>query len=290
MIWPRFRVDLFDFVQTNINPPAMFHDIPSWNTRLFGAYTSYAVPDFTFLGQPGHIFADAFYYGYIFNGEPAEVVENASIITGSTRRDNYGVRLWGKAGPLEISLGAIYQGGHFYQTGTGASRPVSAYALNNSIVWRFSDLWGAPGFGVQGDLYSGGDNAKKTGNVGTYVLPFVPSSNYLDTTAYMGTSNLIAVAAKGDITLAPWAVLRARLPFYWRDSTQDALYGLTYIYGFKNYSGGYIGATPQMSLSLRLGRHLTWTHDAGRFFASTGLSRAGGTDATYYLSTLTFTF
>jgi hypothetical protein len=40
-------------------------------------------------------------------------------------------------------------------------------------------------------------------------------------------------------------------------------------------------------LSLRLSsRHLRWNRDVARFFASGGLERAGASDATYYLSTL----
>ena len=289
-VWPRVRFDLFDFVQTNVNPPALFHDIPSWNTRLFGAYESYAIPDFKFLGQDGHIFADTFYYGYIFNGTPAAVAESTRTVSGSTRRDNYGVRLWGKAGPVEFSLGGIYQGGRFYQANSHNTRPVSAYAFNNSVVWRFAHAWGSPAVGVQADLYSGGDNTRNTGSVGTYVLPYVPSSNYLDTTAYIGTSNVIAIAPKADITLTRFAVLRMKVPFFWRDTTRDSIYGLTYVYQFPKYSGGFIGATPQATLALRLYRHLTWTNDLGRFFASRSLSRAGATDGTYYLSTFTFDF
>ncbi len=289
-VFQRVRFDLFDFAQTNINPPALFNDKPAYFTRLFGAYESYAVPDFKLFGEPGHVFADTFYYGYIFNGEPASVPVPGATRNGSSRRDNYGVRLWGKAGPIEFSLGAIYQDGHFYQAKSPSSRPVDAYALNNSIVWRFSRAWGQPSFGVQGDLYSGGNTTRSGGTINTYVLPFVPSSNYLDTTYYIGTSNVIAAAAKGDVMLGRNVLLKLKLPFYWRDSTNDAFYSPNFIYGFHNFSGGYIGTIPQATLAVRFGRHLTWTQDLGRFFASTGVSRAGGSDATYYLSTFTFDF
>ncbi len=289
-VFPRVRFDLFDFVQTNINPPALFHSLPSYNTRLFGGYESYAVPDFKLFAAPGHVFADAFYYGYIYGGEATSIPVPGATRNGTTRRDNYGVRLWGKAGPIEFSLGAIYQGGHFYQARTSISRPVSAYALNDSVVWRFLRTPGQPAVGFQGDLYSGGNNASTKGTIGTYSLPYVPSSNYLDTTAYIGTSNIIAAAIKGDVMLGQSVLLKLKLPFYWRDSTQDAFYGLTYIYGFKKLGGGYIGAIPQVNLAIRLDRHLTWTQDFGRLFASNGISRAGGSDATYYLSTFDFEF
>ena len=289
-VFPRIRFDLFDFAQTNINPQALFRDKPAYFTRLFGAYESYAVPDFTLFGKPGHVFADAFYYGYIFNGEPASVPVPGATRSGSSRRDNYGVRLWGKAGPIEFSLGAIYQGGHFYQVNSSNSRPVEAYALNNSAVWRFLATWGQPSLGLQGDLYSGGNNTRSKGTINTYVVPFVPSSNYLDTTYYIGTSNLVAAAVKGDIMLDRNVLLKLKLPFYWRDTTNDSFYSPNFIYRFRNLSGGYIGAIPQGTLAVRFGRHLTWDQDFGRFFASNAISRAGGSDATYYLSTFTFDF
>ena len=92
------------------------------------------------------------------------------------------------------------------------------------------------------------------------------------------------------LELAPsrTTLLRLKVPVFWRDSTDDSVYGSGRIYSFLGYSGGYVGTTPQATLAWRITRHLTWTQDVARFFASRALSRAGASDGTYALSTLDF--
>ena len=101
-IWPRVRIDLFDFVQTNNNPTQLFRDNENWNARLFGGYESWAPPDFHFLGRPGHVFVDFFYLGYEYGGTTAAIPTASGTASGSTLRDNYGTRVWGKAGPGRV--------------------------------------------------------------------------------------------------------------------------------------------------------------------------------------------
>ncbi len=290
MIWPRVRVDMFDFVQTNIGPPAaIFPGRPSWSTRLFGAYESYATPDFTFLHGNGHVFFDLFYFGYLFNGSSAAITSPTGLQAGSTRRDNYGTRIWGKAGPIEFSFGALYQGGQFFEAETNVKRPVSAYSINTSVGWRFSDVRYHPLVGIQTDIYSGGNRNKTSGTIGTYTTPYVPLSSYLDTTFYTGTSNLIAVSPVLNATIGNKIVFRLKSTVLWRDSTNDAFYSPLAPYNL-NFKGSYVGVVPQATLSIELTRHLRWNHDLARFFVSNGLQRAGASDATYYLSTLSFIF
>jgi len=290
MIWPRFRLDVFDFIQTNINPPQIFHDQPSYGTRLFGAYGSYALPTFKFLGEKSQIFTDLFYYGYVFNGASAAITAPTGTQAGSTHRDNYGTRLWGNAGPIEFSFGALYQGGTFTNAGQVAQRPVSAYSFNESLGWRFAKILTKPLLGVQADLYSGGNRNDTSGTVGTYTTPYVPLSSYLDTSYYTGTSNLVAVSPVIQLTPASFATLQLKAPVLWRENTNDAFYAPGGPYKFVNYHGGFVGVVPQALLSLHIGRHITWNHDIARFFVSRGMSKAGASNSFYYLSTLAFTF
>jgi Alginate export len=292
MIWPRVRIDLFDFVRTDINPASLFHDKPDWNNRLYGAYGSYALPGFRVAGQDSHVLLDLFYLGYLLNGSFAAIPAptKTGTLAGSTRRDNIGVRLWGTTGPVEFSLGAIYQGGEFRQANSEATRPVEAYAINTKVGWRFADTPGHVLAGVQFDVYSGADGRKTTGTVGTYLAPYVPSSNYLDTTAYLGPSNLVDVAPLVETNIGESVSLKAKLPFFWRANKYDALYSAGGNYVLPDFQGSYVGFVPQMNLVARLTRHLVWQHDLGQFLASDALKAAGASDATYYLSTLTFTF
>ena len=290
-IWPRFRFDGWDFVQTNTTPNSLFHDNENYNARLFGAYGSYAVPDFTVLGQPGHVFVDLFSIDYLLGGTSAAIATATSTQSGSTLRENFGTRIWGRAGPIEFSIGGLHQGGEFRVAKSSQARTVDAYSINSFVGYRFQTLYGRPLLGVQSDLFSGGNDSKKTGSVGTYLVPYNPSSNYLDTTTYFAESNLVSIAPLIEITPSTGTLLRFRVPVLWRDSTDDAVYGSGRIYPFRaNYSGGFVGTVPQVNFAWRVTRHLTWSHDLARAFVSRSLQKAGASNGTYYLSTLAFRF
>ena len=109
-VWKRFRVDLFDLSLTNYEYRA-FHDQVGWKTRLFGAYTSYAVPEFKTFGKKSQIFVDTYYLGYLLASSP--ITATKGIVAGSTHRDTPGMRVWGNAGPIEFSAGGMWQGGEF---------------------------------------------------------------------------------------------------------------------------------------------------------------------------------
>lgn len=290
-VWPRIRFDAWDFVQTNVTPPAMFHDTENYNSRLFGGLGSYAVPDFKLFNKPGRVFVDLFYIGYLLGNGSATIPTATSTQSGSSRRDNVGTRIWGRAGPIEFSVGGIHQGGYFTPAKSSASRGVDAYAINSFAGWRFGDVYGRPLLGVQADLFSGGNYKDKTGSVGTYITPFNPSSNYLDTTTYFGESNLVSIAPLVEVTPSTTTLLRFRVPILWRDSTDDAVYASNKTYAYRaNFSGGFVGTVPQVNFAWRITPHLTWNHDLARAFVSQSLQKAGASDGTYYLSTLAFRF
>lgn len=290
-VWPRIRVDLFDFTQTNNTPPRLFGDTENYNARLFGAYESWAPPDFNFFHAPGHVFLDFFYLGYEFGGTAAAIATAKSTAAGSTLRDNYGTRFWGKAGPIEFSLGGIYQGGEFRYAKSTRTRDVGAYSINTLVGYRLAGVFSQPLIALQSDLYSGGNANKTTGSEGTYVAPYNPATNYLDTTTYLTASNLIDTGPVVELSPTLATLIRVKVPFFWRDSTNDAVYGTNRIYAYRgNFSGGYVGTTPQATVAFRINRHLSWTNDIARFFASRQLSKAGASDGTYYLSTIQFRF
>ncbi len=292
-VWPRIRLDAWDFTQTNTTPNALFHDNENYNARLYGGYGSYAVPDFTLLSQPGRVFVDLFYIGYLLGGTPAAIATGSQGGTqaGSTTRDNIGTRIWGRAGPIEFSIGGLHQGGAFRPARSTQSRDVDAYSINSFVGYRFGSRYGRPLIGIQSDLFSGGNDKKTTGSVGTYLVPYNPSSNYLDTTTYFAESNLVSIAPTIEVTPSGTTLLRFRVPILWRDSTNDTIYGSGRIYPFRSsFSGGFVGTVPQVNFAWRITRHLTWSHDLARAFVSRSLQKAGASDGTYYLSTLAFRF
>lgn len=296
-VWPRARIDLFDLVQTNTSPSAPFADTENYGARLSGAYGSWAAPDFSLFGRPGHVFVDLFYLGYDLGGAPAAMATATAngMRTGSalatTHRDNDGVRLWGKAGPIVFSLGGIVQGGTVREAGSAGDRAVHAYALNGVAGWQFAAVVWAPLLGVQADWNSGGNDRTRRGTVGTYLAPFSPDTNYLDTTATFAPANLFDLAPTLELTPSAATALRFKLPVFWRASTSDAVYGIGRIYSFGEADrGAYVATVPQLSFAWRLTVHLSWTQDLARVLASAGLRRAGGMDDTYYLSTFDYRF
>ncbi|MCQ8239946.1 alginate export family protein [Rhizosaccharibacter radicis] len=288
-VWDRFRLDTFYLLQTDWLPAAMLADDANWNARLFGAYGSWGLPGFRMAGRPGQLFADLFYYGYLYSGAMAAIGGPGGSLDGSTRRDNVGVRLWGAAGPVELSVGGIHQGGRFHPRG-GGSRPVDAYSVNASVSYRFAGLRGRPAAGIQADLFSGGDARRRTGTVGTYAAPYFNVPFYNDVTTYLGPQN--AVSAGPVAEWKPWkqVTLRAHLPLFWRASTNDDLYGTNRVYSFRDLHGGFVGALPQAGIAFQVTPHLAWSHDLAAFLASSSLHRAGGRDGGFYMQTLDFKF
>ncbi|WP_242009968.1 alginate export family protein [Acetobacter conturbans] len=288
--WKNFRVDVFDLTLTNWpleNVP--FHDQVGYKTRLFGAYTSYAVPSFTFLGKKSQIFVDTYYLGFLLAS--AQIAKQTGSISGSTHRDTPGMRVWGNAGPIEFSAGGSWQGGYFNAADHGPSRPVSAYSFNAQLSWRFAKWWGRPAIGIQADDVSGGNyNKSQTSSWGSYMSPFVPSAYYLDMSTYLGNQNLIDVGPI--LTMAPTSntTLLMKVPVVWRNSTNDAIYSNpTAPYGLRPH-GGYTATLPQASFAWRATRHITLSIDGEYIFAGKALISAGASSGAYVQSNLDLTF
>lgn len=288
--WKRFRVDLFDLTLTNNAPTTAFHDQVGYRTRWYGAYTSYAVPEFKLMGRSSQIFVDTFYMGYLLASSP--IASATGTIAGSTRRDTPGSRIWGNAGPIEFSLGGMWQGGEFRPAKQASpTRAVSAYSLNAQISWRFAKWWGRPAIGIQADDISGGNTHKGPNSTwNSFLSPFVPSAYYLDMSTYIGNANLIDVGPIATVATSRNTTLLMKVPVVWRSSTNDAIYAnSTAAYRFRP-SGGYTATMPQASFTWRATRHVTFSLDGEYIFASKAMVKAGASSGAYVQSNLELTF
>ena len=292
MVWKRIRVDGWDFVQTYDSENKMFHDTENYATRLYGFNTTWAPPDFTFMGQKGYSFLDAFYIGYKLNGSAGAIAgPNGTSVKGSNTRNNFGMRWHGVAGPIEFSVGGIWQGGVFRQASNNAARNVSAYAINSVVGARLPKNALNAFAGIQTDVYSGGNASDRSGTIGTYVSPFNPQTNYLDTTTYMTGSNLISFAPLVRITPFKSVSIQIKYPLFWRDSVNDPVYKSSGFYKFAgNFRGKFIGMAPQASVAWQINTHVSWTQYVSRFMTSRALNEAGGSGGTYYQSNFVFRF
>lgn len=292
-MWKRFRIDVFDFFQTNKAPVGIFSDGTNYSGRLYGAYTSTALPKFSFLGQPSQLYLDAFFMGYLYGGATASIAtaKIGGLQAGSTRRDGIGGRLWGKLGPMTVSLDGIFQGGSFRPAHNGQARPVRAFAVNGSAVYTFAGVRGAPSIGVQADIFSGGNYDKTTGAVGTFGTPYFPLPYYNDVTLTLNSQNLVGVGPLISFSPAPKVAMRLHAPFFWRDSTQDAIYGIGRVYTPRsNIQGGYIGAEPQFQASWNFAPHWTWTSDVAGLATSHSAQNAGLKSSLMFMQTMSLVF
>ncbi|MBO1360027.1 alginate export family protein [Acetobacter sacchari] len=287
--WKNFRVDLFDLTLTNNAPTTAFHDQVGYRTRWYGAYTSYAVPSFKFMNMKSQVFVDTFFMGYLLASNP--IAKTTGTIAGSTRRDTPGMRIWGNAGPIEFSVGGMWQGGYFQAANNGPRRSVDAYAFDAQISWRFAKVWGRPLLGIQADDISGGDTRKsQTSSWGNFLSPWVPSAYYLDISTYIGNSNIIDVGPIATISTSKNTSLLMKVPVIWRNSTNDAIYANpTAIYAFRPH-GGYTATMPQASFTWRATRHITLSIDGEYVFASKAMINAGASSGAYVQSNLELTF
>ncbi|MFT8676206.1 MAG: alginate export family protein [Acetobacter sp.] len=287
--WKNFRLDVFDLLMTNNAPPGIFHDQVNWKTRLYGAYSSYALPKFRFLDRNSQIFVDTFFLG--FNLANVAIPTAKSSIAGATHRYTPGTRIWGNAGPIEFSVGAMWQGGGFQATKTGLNRSVSAYAIDATLSWRFAHWAGHPVVGVQVDDVSGGNmNKSQTSSWGNFMSPFVPSAYYLDMSTYIGQSNIITAGPIATVSPTSNTTLLMKVPAIWRNSTQDAIYASgTAFYKYRPH-GSYVATMPQASFTWRATRHITLSIDGEYIFASKTLIRDGGSSGAFVQSNLELTF
>ncbi|MBS1060418.1 alginate export family protein [Gluconobacter sp. Dm-44] len=291
-IWKRFRVDLFDFMQTNKLPDAVFGDGTNYSARMYGAMTSTALPAFTAMGKKSQLFVDIFYIGYLYSGTTASIPTTTGTEAGSSRRDNVGMRLWGNVGPFSTSLSGVFQGGQFRPAQESQpTRAVRAYAVNASLLYNRPDLPTKPSAGLQADLFSGGSYKSKDGAIGTFASPYFPLPYYNDVTLSVTSQNLIGVGPLATFALQKNLHFKLHVPFFWRESTQDAVYGTGKIYSWRNgLSGGFIGVTPQTQLAWNFAPHWTWTHDIAGFITSRSMRAAGAKSDAFYMQTLEFKF
>jgi len=290
-VWNRVRIDAYDFVQTNVTPKSMFHDTENYGIRLYGFDTTFAPPDLRLGREKIRSFVDLFYIGFKLNGSGGAIATPSGSQSGSTTRNNFGFRWHGSAPSFEFSVGGVWQGGTFNYARTNQARPVSAYAINTIVGYRHTPSPLHPFIGVQADLYSGGDPAPGTGVEGTYITPFNPQTNYLDTTTYIAPSNLIAVSPVIRLTPRNFLSIQFKAPFFWRDNTNAPIFTSSARYSFAHrFSGGFVGVAPQAALTIQLNRHLNWTQYVARFVTSDSLNRAGGSSGTYYQSNFVFRF
>ncbi|UPO79821.1 hypothetical protein DTQ13_05485 [Parasaccharibacter sp. TMW 2.1888] len=234
--------------------------------------------------------------GFRDEGKTAAVARYKGSEAGTQTRQNGGFRWYGSAPSFEYELGGVYQGGRFHPgTSSIASRPVSAWAVRGVLGWRHSSSFLHPFLGVQAEAYSGGDNRRKEGTVGTFSAPFSPRNGTFDLTRTIARANIVSAGPLASIAPRPFMNIRIRVPYLWRESMNDGLYNSSSPFSFLSgpklrQAGRAVGLQPQGQVQFQLQQHVNWQIDGGAILLTHRMRQAGGKNGTYMLSTLTLRF
>lgn len=292
-IWSRFRLDLFDLWQTDVsNDKKIFNYGPNYNARLYGGYSSLALPSFYTFGKKSQLFIDAFFLGYLYNASTAYLptAQIAGLQKGSTRRDNIGGRISGNIGTINIDITGVYQGGEFRPEHNGDSRPVRAFLFSSLLSYGFKNVPGNLSIGLKSDYASGGNYNKTKGAIRNFAVPYLPTTD-LDMTLYITTSNSINTGPLIVYTPIENLLLELHAPVIWRASTNDTVYGIGINYPLRdNYSGGFIGSIPQFTFAYEIIPHLVVSSSFAGFIGSSSIKDAGAKDSTFILNRMSFRF
>jgi hypothetical protein len=246
------------------------------------------------MKKNSQLFADVYFLGYLYNGAGAAIPTAAVGKTqaGSSRRDNIGMRVWGNVGPFSVSLNGVFQGGQFRQAKSDNTRPVRAFAVNGTVMYSMPNLPAKPSVGLQADVFSGGNYNKTSGAVGTFSTPYVPLPYYNDVSLTLTSENLVGVGPVANFRILKNLGLKAHIPVFWRESTDDAVYNPNNkIFAARGgLHGGFIGTIPQTQLTWNFAPHWTWTHDIAGIVLSNGMRQNGAKNGAFYMQSLEFKF
>lgn len=295
-MWNRIRLDLYNFVGTQVTKDTIMGGGFDDGTRLYGGNIGIALKPFSIAGEQVHSFLDLFWMGFHYGGKSAAVALYKGSQAGTQTRQNGGFRWYGSAPSFEYELGGVYQGGRFHPGSSSvASRPVSAWAVRSVLGWRHSSSSLHPFLGVQAEAYSGGDNRRKEGTVGTFSAPFSPRNGTFDLTRTIARANIISAGPLVSIAPRPFMNIRIRVPYLWRQSMNDGLYNSSSPFSFLSgaklrQAGRAVGWQPQGQVQFQLQQHINWQIDGGAILMTHRMKRAGGQNGTYMLSTITLRF
>ncbi|MCX8667326.1 alginate export family protein [Acetobacteraceae bacterium B3987] len=295
-MWNRVRLDVYNFVGTQVTKDTIMGGGFDDDTRLYGGNIGIALKPFSIVGEQVHSFLDLFWMGFHYGGKSAAVALYKGSQAGTQTRQNGGFRWYGSAPSFEYELGGVYQGGRFHPGSSSvASRPVSAWAVRGVLGWRHSSSSLHPFLGVQAEAYSGGDNRRSKGTVGTFSAPFSPRNGTFDLTRTIARANIISAGPLVSIAPRPFMNIRIRVPYLWRQSMDDGLYNSSSPFSFLSgaklrQAGRAVGWQPQGQIQFQIQQHINWQIDGGAILMTHRMRRAGGQNGTYMLSTITLRF
>ena len=215
---------------------------------------------------------DAFYFHDLM---PQAALFGAA---GHELTDTAGVRLRGRAGAFDGSVGAVGQGG------SADGREVRAFALHGDLGAGLPLAW-TPHVALRADVLSGGD--PHGSHVGTFNALY-PNVAYSTEATIEAPANLIQPGVVLSASPGPTVSLQYTLEGLWRFSTRDAFYAAP-LFPLVRPDGSrdaWSGLEQQLRGVWRINAHLTLTSALVHFSAGSFVRRGGGSDETFGMTSL----
>lgn len=203
--------------------------------------------------------------------------------TGQEIRDTLGSRIWNQGPLFDYNTDFIFQTGSF----SNGHILAGAVSSNNGITLRNLKL--QPRFGVRFD-YASGDSDHNSSHLNTF-NPLFPNPMYSSLSALLGPSNLTDIGPTVSLTVGFKTVITPEMPFYWRSSIHDGIYGFAgnMIRPGNVSSARFVGFQPGFTLQHTFSPHFSCTAGYFRFFAGRFLHETPpGKDVGYFYATFTF--
>ena len=252
------------------NRTGIFDDSSDRSRLFWGAYAAHPLPG-------GHI--DLYYFGL--------ERDRATFDQGSGREERHsiGTRLWGEVKGLDYNFEAVYQFGTF---GTG---DINAWTVASDTGYTFKSAPLAPRLGLKADVASGDGNPSDS-TLGTFNALF-PKGAYFSETDLIGPANIIDLHPSIELHLPHKIKFSADWDFFWRENTQDGIYGIAVnlLRTGQQSNARYIGNQLQARADWEIDRHFSASLVYAHFFPGDFLKQTPpGKDVDYFSAWVTYKF
>lgn len=211
--------------------------------------------------------------------------ENARFDSGvaSDRRHSVGGRLWGLIDGLDYDVEGVFQFGEFGED------DIVAWTLASNVGYTWENAAWKPRVGLKANVASG-DTDPSDSTQGTFFAMF-PRQGYFSEINLLAPSNFFDLHPS--LQVRPREDLSMTLSWdpYWKFSEDDAIYSPRGVAIPANRSAGrYVGSTLNGQLDWTISPQASFTAFVAYFFAGEAVTSAGGEDASYFGSWITFKF
>jgi len=205
--------------------------------------------------------------------------------TARERRHSLGTRIWGRQAGWDYNVELVYQ------LGTFGDGDILAWTAASEVGFTFDQVWLKPRLGLKANVTSGDRNATQP-DLQTF-NPLFPRGAYFGEPALIGPANHVDIHPQLDLLLRHNLTMTLDWDCFWRESTQDGIYGpgVNLVQSGQTSDARYVGNQVEIMLEWRLNRHFTLTADYAHFFAGTFLKQTTpGQDVDYASAWVTFRF